>query len=506
MTIDQDNHKGSLGELAIPQIVNKVTGEIFDSQEFFLEPEEKIWAARLGLVQGSVKHLPPHFVCLACGNKVKIRGNYQRNNHQVRYHFAHLRDSQNCPYKTDIGKNQDTIRRMKYNGAKEGGTHLKLKERLEYSLRQTENISDIKVEKRQVSIWDTLKWRKPDIQCQFGNRNLVFEVQVSTEFVEVIVSRQVFYTSNHQYLLWILPYFPTNSELQRFTHKDILYSNNRNVFVLPQNNEATPSGHPLKLEVHFQVPAIVDCAICDTWQSVEVPINEITFNKSTFKCFYYDYDAARKLLDLNLTEQIAVREAKKELAQSKNDQWNLFLQDMMLKLKDSKLTSTIKDSKNYFNISVLYENGYRPSKYEMDVLKYIYSKYKDEQGAFFCDGPAYVLSWIFLHYKLKQSKDHHILARMERAVFGILSMKLGKPIGFAYDKLIQVAHQMYPIQRSCINTFIKSITVYEREQALFTDDTSGKWKLKLIQINSESTIQDSEKNRVLKLIFPELSD
>ena len=51
------------------------------------------------------------------------------------------------------------------------------------------------------------EWKKPDISASYKNINIVFEIQLSTTFLSVIVDREYFYKDNQTYILWVFKNF-----------------------------------------------------------------------------------------------------------------------------------------------------------------------------------------------------------------------------------------------------------------------------------------------------------
>ncbi|HHG3118743.1 TPA: DUF6035 family protein [Vibrio parahaemolyticus] len=78
------------------------------------------------------------------------------------------------------------------------------------------------------------RWRRPDISARLAsdNREVVFALQVSTTFLDVIISREEFYKNSGAYITWVFLDFDS----EKFTTLDIAYANKANVFVL--DNEA----------------------------------------------------------------------------------------------------------------------------------------------------------------------------------------------------------------------------------------------------------------------------
>jgi hypothetical protein len=65
-----------------------------------------------------------------------------------------------------------------------------------------EAFSDIHIEQVRKSI-DLKQWRRPDVSSLYKKQLVVFEGQLSTTFLNVIIDRKIFYQDNNACLLWI---------------------------------------------------------------------------------------------------------------------------------------------------------------------------------------------------------------------------------------------------------------------------------------------------------------
>jgi len=124
----------------IESILDMKKGIIIDSEEFFSKSEDVIFKFRTQIeidIQNKVKR----FICLYCKQNVKIRGGRSK---KTILHFAHLKDSNDCPIKTDNKYSKEQIERIKYNGAKESELHITLKNKIAYHLNLNPNIPMLK--------------------------------------------------------------------------------------------------------------------------------------------------------------------------------------------------------------------------------------------------------------------------------------------------------------------------------------------------------------------------
>lgn len=73
------------------------------------------------------------------------------------------------------------------------------------------------------------EWRKPDVRALFRGTPVVFEVQLSTTYINVITARREFYLRESGLLVWVFAKFDLGA--RRLTQDDVYFNNNRNAFV-----------------------------------------------------------------------------------------------------------------------------------------------------------------------------------------------------------------------------------------------------------------------------------
>ena len=149
---------------------------------------------------------------------------------------------------------------MVYNRLKETKLHRKMKWWLRQSLRADSNVprESISVERRFSAKLPDKSYRRPDVSAEYRGVAFVFEVQLASTFVKVVAERRAFYEREGAKLIWVFNTWPIVPE--KFTHKDIYYTNNFNVFVV---NEDTVKRS--KKDGRF---------ICEVWWATPDKINE----------------------------------------------------------------------------------------------------------------------------------------------------------------------------------------------------------------------------------------
>jgi hypothetical protein len=159
--------------------------------------------------------------------------------------------------------------------------------------------------------------------------------------LSVIVDREHFYKENQTYILWVFKNFEVDEFKQRFTEKDVFYSNNRNAFVL--DNEAiklSKQNNDLYLLCYYQKPVIQDLKIHYNWEYEYVCFNQLTFEEVNYKIFYFDVGKEEETLndEILATE----KELRKELAKQQKSK------EDAIKLQKERENSIEYDYEDYY--------------------------------------------------------------------------------------------------------------------------------------------------------------
>lgn len=464
----------------ITSVINLDTGNIIDADIFFNQNENVIWKYRQKCQEAIKGKRSPYLVCDTCGQLVQISGG-RGNNGKITY-FKHLKDSDDCPIKTDTKLSRFEILRGKFNGQKEGCLHIKTKELiaqfLEFNRTTKKGISFIEVEKIQKDNRNYLEWKKPDITSKYYDKKIVFEIQLSTTFIDVICDRQHFYKDNQTFILWIFKEFEIEADKQKFTQKDIFYSNNRNAFVL--NEEAinlSLKNHNLYLLCHYQRPQLYEEQIIYKWESTYVCINDLIFDDN-FKVYYFNVETAEAIIKTEIENRITERQRREALkiqnfekVRFEQDASAITLQEDFISERDKV---RIKEQLNYeminqpffkrlrgyddlspmqdvfksdlheikSNLRNLFKKGYFPTSADKVFLK---NEYTVELSFYKSSNTNSILCFLALavfYVKLSHNKQHvDLLPKVERVLFAILSIKEKKVIGYNFKTLVEVPNQ-----------------------------------------------------------------
>ena len=275
--------------LTINEVINLDNEEEEFAHDLLRDDEETCFKLR-NTIEQRIQRGKPLYGCSYCRQPVKVgtRNLYGRGHS---FHFRHLYKSGDCPVKTDSSYTKDEIRCMKYNGAKESLEHLTLKLYIAERLRLDSRFTKVKVESVIKGSGIYKGWKKPDISATYCGRLVVFEIQLSTTFLDVIVSREVFYRNEGASIFWIFK--DLNPNTARSTEKDVFFNNKSNALSINDESIAiTSKEQDLTFIGHYKSSGYdhKSDTIIDSWKSTTVTFDQIKFDKETLKPFFISFD------------------------------------------------------------------------------------------------------------------------------------------------------------------------------------------------------------------------
>jgi hypothetical protein len=279
----------------IDEVIDVETGEIIKAEAFFNKTESEISEYRTWLEQSIKGYRPPKFKCVYCNQLLRLAGNPKHRGKIT--HFAHLYDSDDCEIKTKGNLSKEEIEALKYGNIRESERHIRLKNEIADLLRSTPNVSNVEIEKRVTSDSPYLFWKRPDVYAEYDGKSIVFELQLSTTFLSVIVERDIFYRFNNTFILWVFN-FSDNEQYVNFQNlmiKDIYYANKRNAFVFDENAQqlSKETGELHFLCIWFE-PLIIDGEYQKNKglrKEKYIKLSDLKLHSTTYKPYYVDADA-----------------------------------------------------------------------------------------------------------------------------------------------------------------------------------------------------------------------
>jgi len=244
------------------------------------------------LIEERIRLNNPLYACNSCGQPVVFRCHRLKNNGKHTFYFKHISSSGDCPIKTDSTLTKDEIRCMKYNGAKESRTHFEIKNYLAEYLMKDDRFTQVEVEAviKSTGGWSK-EWKKPDVSALFNGKPVVFEIQLSTTFLDVIVSREIFYASKGISIFWI--FNNLSPESARAAEKDVFFNNKSNALSITDKSKKLSSNYGQLVFIGHFKRAFIDPAtdtIEEVWDEVPVKFDDIKFDPLTHKPYFFSFD------------------------------------------------------------------------------------------------------------------------------------------------------------------------------------------------------------------------
>jgi Family of unknown function (DUF6035) len=554
----------------IETVLNLDTGKIINANTFLELDDHIVFPFREKCQDAYMKKRDPFLVCEVCGQMVQISGGKGING-KIKY-FKHLKDSKDCPIKTDTKLSREDILRGKFNGQQEGALHIETKQLIyNFLCLNRDNKGEVSFAQPEMvnkSERDYLKWKKPDVTSIFKDKKLVFEIQLATTFLDVICERQHFYKENQSFIIWVFKNFEIEADKQRFTQKDIFYSNNRNAFLLDDEAIRLSNLHnDLFLLCQYQNPIEKDEKIIYEWESKYVNLSDLIFDETTLKVYYFDVNLAenkiadiiekkikeRKAIEKKLKAEqeklrlqeiedweeeqrkIEAEQEKKRLEEIERQQQHEKYKTQRQKEIDSEQLDFEKKNALFFNrleknyselsplqlifnsklyeisssIDELFNNGYEPSKNDVRFLNDEYTielkNFKEPHRL----SILYYLSITIINTKIRRNSVYkEQFPKIERVLVAILSIKEKKVIGYSYS-LIQLANHFFNPKNERNYSFAFIIleaikTYYGLELFLKNEDKKGNFKKKLDEYNIAKPIKEANYNQIISSVFQDL--
>lgn len=522
-------------QFTIPSVLDCETGEEVYAKLFFKQEEATIFEVRRQLEDAIRNRREAKFRCYFCNQLVKIRGKAENETKLKRMHFAHQQDSYECPIKTSQNLTRQQVQAIKYHGQKESELHRRTKElvaaSLESNRRTGKGVSEVAIETVRRDSNGLLSWRKPDISTVYQARSVIFEIQLSTTFLSVIADREHFYQQNQTFIVWLFKSFSDDLDKQRFTEKDVFYSNNQNAFVF--DGEAIQESRcqeDLVLKCLYREPYRIGQNLSYRWQERFIGLHDLTFDEETCKVFYFDVGGAADVIQREIDEEDQKQRERQcaiEQRQQENEHRRQIYEEQ-LEEGFAQARSSIRQALNevrsypearspllrefasfsentYNRLFELFwqEQGYQTTEHDRAFLKTAFEQERIKRSHLERNDLLTCLCLATCLVKLKSPQKARRLKKVYGAVFAILSFKLNCVVGQKFTKLIQVAHTAFPGNYS--HLFFSALkkhpnTDFDRQDV----QSGGKLAKKITVFLGKNVPPDHSYDDVFKVLFPEL--
>lgn len=354
-------------------------------------------AERVARRKGATK---ARYICAICRIPLWLsRYEHEKGNRW----FKHDEPSLGCPWFEGNKLSPDQRRALIYRGQQEGEEHRRLKDFIASWLEKEAGVTG--VDRELVTHGQILKgeWKRPDVQCVKDGKRIVFEIQLSYTFLSDVIKRDDFYRQEGIFIIWVFAFF----DLRRSTVRDEAFFNRRNVFVLDAvAMEETPKRGRLTFNGHFQNPVLSADAIVDQWDTRLITLDDAQFPVSNFRPFFFDYDAARRALEIERAEQQRkAQQARKEAQERAVEAWR-------------------QTQRGVFRLGV--------GEYLRAAVAYYDGRYADHLKQPILDAAAALAENHYWHRGFEPLADEQFFG-WHRVLPVLMSMKLGKSVGYGAD-------------------------------------------------------------------------
>lgn len=350
---------------------------------------------------------------------------YLVSSQQKHFFFRHSAEDGSCPAHTRGKLSQEEIRALKYHGLRESVPHKETKDLLQRSLLADKRFAKemIAQEKQWRSLSDPRSYRRPDVQASLNGLRIAFEVQLSTTFLDVVAGRRMFYKREKGLLIWVLREF--SPDYRRLTEDDLLFSNDANIFVVDEETaQQSEKDGSFYLRCHHLQHGEASKAAMSNWKSEIVPFSSLKLDIDRQMAFFHDYE--------------------REGTERRN---------YLLRERFFKFWKQVNPHFDHQNIEGLEE------------------------------WTEIVAEFSKIGIELPASPDGDGCFRI--MVHSLLSAQYGKPMGWRYETLIQVAHNIAQNHTEHLFAFGIALKSFGHEQTILKQDTSGKWARRRQRVRQE---------------------
>ncbi len=283
--------------LQLTHVFNMYSGKI-DSVEQYLNQGERNRTLIRRHLTDCYRAGKKHLVCPLCHGALFIREGGKRP------HFVHYetKEFESCPYKdTHNHLTPEEIKMRQYNGVQESARHKNLKNTVGNILQMDNNFSNPVIDKCYI-YREKHERMRPDIQTLYNNKKVVFEIQLSKEFITIISKRENYYRENEAFLIWIFDNF-SNTALSIQSSKDIFYPNNSQRFYVDKFSlEKSKKEKLFYFNVAYHIPFINETSMTieDSLVKKEISLNDLTFDQKNYSVYFYNYRERYMELKLNI--------------------------------------------------------------------------------------------------------------------------------------------------------------------------------------------------------------
>lgn len=457
VTIGPEEHVKATKTLEITEVMSYRSGRLVDARKFIERSTYGRFVRVRRILKETLHRDQKRIVCAMCLTPVYLVAKTEK-----RFFFRHSRENGNCPAVTRSKVSEGDIKAMKYYGQRESPAHRKTKELIERSLRVDAAFSDILVEKRWSSEASPASYRQPDVQARFGETRVAFEVQLSTTFLHVVVGRREFYRGEKAMLIWVLRRF--DPEDRRLTVDDLFFSNNSNILVVDEETVALSEAEAAFVaRCWYWEPYLEGGEVKHHWSTDLIKVRDMTFDVSNQRAFSFDVEARRRALHVELAKQ--AEDARLEYYKEARGTFFAFCEGW-------------QNQRNFEDLEDEYADAIQPL--------------------------------IALGVAMPENATSALV--FMRLVLILRSIELGHPVGYRFEKLVQVLHTVAESHRDLLYYVGHALNRYGRNELIAAQDAHRRWAARTdaIKKGMKARIPEyapyPEWTETYRILFPAMAD
>lgn len=406
---------------AIGEVLDCDSGEFIDARAWIGgQRYEELISERVKIRERMATNA--RFRCSSC-----FVPSYLVSNQHKRFFFRHMSEDGSCPAETRSPLSREEILARKYDGIGESEPHKRIKRLIVRSLEADPSYSGTLVERQWRSSQDPRSHRQPDVQAIGSFGRIAFEVQLSTTFLDVVAGRRSFYREEGALLVWVMGSF--DPEYRRLTTDDLLFSNNSNILVVDEETTLISElRRKFHVRCHFRRPIRDGGQLVDVWESSVAPLSALTCELEMQRCWLFDYEGQAAIIRTTIEQELREREgaATEELRSHLFSFWTDRVPHAPLDKKGLRAWAALRQA-------------FLARQITLPALP-------DDSSSF--------------------------VALMN----GLASAREGRPVGWSFQHLVQVAHRIADGYPEHVVAFGHAIRHFAREKTIEVQDHTGKWK------------------------------
>lgn len=443
---------GVAHDLTIKIVISMADGRAYDARELLEQEDFRVVRLRNAIVDATSALLEGSaagdatYRCATCGEPVRILSAMLQR--EV-YYFQHAQRGVNCPL-TLARLSPDEINARRFHGQPEGERHKRIKRLIYASLQADPAFIDLSVEKYWAPSCEERHGKKPDLQATKDGIRLAFEAQLSSTSAMVISTRNRFYRAEGAVITWFTDQVP--KENWRMYLKDLSDVHRGNVFVVDEDTAvASMKGRKFLLRCHYTEPAWDGGQLVARQLEKVVRFDELQVANGL--TYYYDSTAALE----RAAQENERASPYRVLARDRLPRPPVWLaaDDLLARLDPTHPRALLLD--------LLAEEPKRTGGRGVRVR----SRFDLAKAAIAAAGA-----------ELPDMRSFEFTAA-ERRLAGLFSAELGKAMGYKFNTLIQVAHQIESGHRRGMTAFLHVARHFGTATILEAEDATGSWRTKV---------------------------